>query len=80
MCDSGKTHAISTSREQSFCGMPRRKTKEGNPMNVGYPVHEYQVEPLKTPVPDWTETEPAQRKVPDDEPVPRPEKMEGQGA
>jgi hypothetical protein len=47
-------------------------------MNVGYPVHEYQVEPLKTPVPDWTETEPAQRKVPDDEPVPRPKKMEGQ--
>jgi len=49
-------------------------------MNLGYPVREYQIEPLKSPVPEWTaETEPTREKVPDDkpEPVDRPEKVEG---
>ncbi|MGD1211773.1 MAG: hypothetical protein ABR973_10505 [Candidatus Acidiferrales bacterium] len=49
-------------------------------MNVGYPVHEYQIAPLKPPVPEWTaETEPTREKVPDDkpEPVAGPEKVEG---
>jgi hypothetical protein len=56
------------------------RPKKGNSMNLGYPVREYQIEPLKSPVPEWTaETEPTREKVPDDkpEPVDRPEKVEG---
>lgn len=47
-------------------------------MNVGYSVREYQIKPLKVPVPEWTEeTEPTRGKVPDDKPVAGTEKVEG---
>jgi hypothetical protein len=77
----GRPSAIPTSVGVEFFGAyTALRRKRGNSMNVGYPVHEYQIAPLKLPVPEWTaETEPAREKVPDDkpEPVAGPEKVEG---
>ena len=54
------------------------QNQRGSFMNVGYPLREYQIEPLKVPVPEWTaETEPTREKVPDDKPVAGTEKVEG---